>query len=324
MILENAFGYLPEILTGSNYAAQEYEGGIVAAIALAALQELNARNIPNPISNLCIEKLYDPNGFDRGEDASRPRYLRADLHVDLSRVWVGSRGLARFGWRHRNWVEAKFLRRKKIPSTTACALVAADLLRLCALVPPESRSPGRSGFTGPLDSGRLRASNLCTGRYFLHVYDADPELLVGKKGRPWIKALRNPGSQRIHFKVGDDNARADFVARIGDGLQSADLRMRVTNFCHGQGSTGSGYRCVLTRIDSFTIAFEQDEEKLWYRESNGRSGRQSSGSALLAIRKGVGSQVLLGSKVTPDKGDTPPSDDELTTADLEEPVGHRE
>jgi hypothetical protein len=119
MLIENAFHYLPEILSGSNYAAQDYEAGIVNAVSLAVLQELNARNVPNPLAGLSVEKLYSPLGFGRPDNISnKKRHLRADLFIDTSRTMIGSEGLSRFGWRHKNYLEANFLGQTVHPQQT--------------------------------------------------------------------------------------------------------------------------------------------------------------------------------------------------------------
>jgi len=310
MILENAFGYLPEILTGSNYAAQAYEGGIVTAVALAVLQELNARNVPNPLSNICVEKLYDMNGFDRGADSSKKRYLRADMYVDLSRMWVGSKELSRFGWRHKNWLEAKYFRKDKLSSTTACTHIAADLIRLCSLVSPESQVRHNNNIGPVAEPSRLEFEGLCTGRYFLHVYDSNPEDILGKgQNRSWIKKLRTPGNQNLSFKVEDDRAKKDFVSKIGEELKSIEAKLKVTNFCREQSPNG-GYFCVLSRIDEFAISMVANENSICYEEDQSRRGKQNEASAFVNIRTKVGSLILLGDKQSKDQDDEPPSEDE--------------
>lgn len=326
MILENAFGYLPEILSGSNYAAQKYEGGIVTAVALAVLQELNARNAPNPLSNICVEKLYDTKGFNQGDDISKKRYLRADMQVDLSRMWVGSAGLAKFGWRHTNWLEAKFFRKTKMASTTACTYIAADLIRLCSLVPPESKTDqthmGRKdkkrtergkkdqNRTGPvIEPDTLSFQGLCTGRFFLHVYDSKPEDVVGKS-RKWVKQLRTPGNQKVSFKVDEDKAKTDFVSRLGNEFKSIKVDLTVTNFCREQNPKGSGYLCVLSRIDSFSISMADGGDDVSYKEDEHREGEQSKKRALVTIRNKVGSFILLGDRQSRLKDNEPPSNDE--------------
>jgi len=307
VILENAFGYLPEILTGSNFAAQEYEGGIVTAVALAVLQELNARNVPNPLSNICVEKLYDTRGFDRGPDSTKRRYLRADMQVDLTRMWIGTSGLAKFGWRHKNWLEAKFFRNGKVSSTIACAHIAADLIRLCSLVTPESQVKTQN--KGPISQpDNLKFENLCTGRYFLHIYDSDPEKLVGKR-RTWARQLRNPGKQSLSFKIEDDRAQKKFVSLLGEELKSTKVELKVTNFCREQGSSG-GFFCVLSRIDEFTLSMTSDRSDMSYKEEQNRIGVQGRSSDFVNMRNKIGSFLLLNDKQSKVKDDEPPSEDE--------------
>lgn len=316
MILENAFGYLPEILTGSNYAAQDYEAGIVTAVALAVLQELNARNVPNPLSNICIEKLYDLEGFNRGHDINKKRYLRADMNIDLSRMLVGSGGLAKFGWRHKNWLEAKFFRKGKISSTIACTHIAADLIRLCSLVPPEINGKEKKG---PISNPEtLKFSNLCTGRYFLHVYDSDPSKLVGKR-RSWVNKLRISGKPKdpISFRIAEDKAPVDFVKKIGEKLKSIRIELDVFNFCREQYPSDEGYLCVLTRIDGFKIYMDWNGKEISYSEDQNRSGTQSEVSALLKIRDQVGSFILLGDKESSKMENEPPTEDERNSESLE-------
>ena len=311
MIIENAFGYMPEILTGSNYAVQRYEGGIVTAVALAVLQELNARNVVNPLSSICVEKLYNQDGYDRGVDASKKRYLRADVYVDLSRLSVGSDGLSRFGWRHKNWLEAKYFRKGKIPSTIACAHMAADLIRLCALAPSEYRSAGEKKFTEPRTEQKSRYERLCTGRYFLHVYDSAPEDLVGKSGRPWVKILRTPGQHKVEFVLGQDSAKKEFVDRVGEQLSTLEVSLEVTNFCRAQKPGATEYFCALSRIDAFRISMDDAGTKLVWDEKDDRTAVQSPVDAWTSISRRVGAFVLLGDKKREDRDDEPPSSDEL-------------
>ena len=213
MLIENAFHYLPEILCGSNYAAQDYEAGIVNAVSLAVLQELNARNVPNPLAALSIEKLYSKEGFERPDGvAHKKRHLRADLFVDASRTYVASEGLSRFGWRHKNYLEAKFFRPGGASSTNNAALLIGDVIRLCCLVPPivmgwdKKRAPKVSPCDGdPAADGKYQ--NICVGRYLLHVYEGSVQTLIGKKARPWAKELRSPSGKLIELKIGDDKSK---------------------------------------------------------------------------------------------------------------------
>ena len=136
MLIEQAFHSLPEILLGRPYKQHDYEGGLVSAFSMALLQEFNGRSVPNPIASLRAEERYSSRRLIGSN--GKPRYLRADLHVDLESVKVSSASLSSYGWRHSNWIEAKFFRRPRngtVPKTTNAGLLFADLLRLVTLVP---------------------------------------------------------------------------------------------------------------------------------------------------------------------------------------------
>jgi hypothetical protein len=183
LIIEQAFLQLPEILHGSGYLQQDYEAGIVGALSLSVLQVLNGHNTANPISCLQHEKLFRKGGTFAG--APNPRYLRADLYVDIEKLFVANRRLAQYGWRHFAWLEAKFLRNQTDNGakhsgnkSTHVANFLADLIRLAVLVP---------------ESGGTTSK----GRYFLHVYDSDPKWYLTFSNRSWMKALCLPGVQRL-------------------------------------------------------------------------------------------------------------------------------
>src|ERR1700677_1354754 len=259
MLIENAFHYLPEILCGSNYALQEYEAGIVNAISLAVLQELNARNVPNPLASLTVEKLYSKTGFDRPDGDTKKRHLRADLFVDTSRTFVATEGLSRFGWRHKNYLESKFFRPGGPASTTNAALLLSDVIRLCCLVPPtvegwhrtHNRKPSPCDGDPALDG---RYTDICVGRYLLHVYEGSPQTLVGIRSRSWVKELRSPAGTRLNIKIGDDKADT-FKRTISNDLAELEIDVGFTNrvIAQNQAQNRSHYLCVLTRIDRFTI-----------------------------------------------------------------------
>jgi len=174
MIIEQAFIALPELLLGNHYAVQDYEAGIVGVLSMAILQELNGRNAVHPIQHLQAERRYNP---------ASPR--RADLYVNVRRLMVTNRKLGNYGWRHHNWVEAKFYRNKShiqrhaTNKATYQGQLIADLIRLTCLV--------------PLTLGD-RDSN---GRYFLHVYDDEPKYYLAYQDRAWVRALHQAGRQDI-------------------------------------------------------------------------------------------------------------------------------
>jgi hypothetical protein len=245
MLIEQAFYNLPEILVGSGYARQEYEAGIVSAFSLALLQELNGRNAPNPISFITAEKRFSKNIAK----------LRADLHIRLGALYVGSRDYSDFGHRHSNWIEAKFFRSGKgaPPSTQNLGQVVADLCRLVTLVPIENAK----------DKNGKPTEFTVTGRYFLHVYHGDPLAHLNptrkKKGAPprkWVEPLLTQGTSEIgDFELsGETDA---FFTHLGKGLESLTCSMKITNIkiSPRHGAKQPFYTFVLTRIDEAETAF---------------------------------------------------------------------
>lgn len=231
MIIEQAFVALPELLLGNHYAVQDYEAGIVGVLSMAILQELNGRNVVHPIRHLQAERRYDPA-------SSR----RVDLHVNVKRLMIANRRLGNYGWRHHNWVEAKFYRNKSqnrrhaTNKSTFQGQLIADLIRLTCLV--------------PLTLGD-RDSN---GRYFLHVYDDEPKYYL--VDRPWVRALHEAGRQDVVLNqlVKESNTAKK---KFGEELQQLQIQMTVTNLVNFPITTaepGTHYWCILTRLDAFSVS----------------------------------------------------------------------
>ena len=249
MLIEQAFIMLPEILHGSGYQQQNYEAGLVGAFSLALLQALNGHNTPNPIGCLQHERLYRPNGKFRGLE--NKRYLRADLFLDISKLYVANRRLSQYGWRHDGWLEAKFLRnqagsdgsRHSTNKTAHAATFLADFIRLVTLVPepgPKSRA----------------------ARYFLHVYDALPDRYLPFRRRPWAKALTTAGRQSLTISdFGQESATLRSILGDLDGLS---IQAELTNFAIEPIDLVHRpiYYCYLTRIDSFVCKVGADQASL--------------------------------------------------------------
>ena len=237
MILEQSFIALPEILLGNHYSTQDYEAGIVNVLGMAILQELNGRNANNPIQHLQAERRYDP---------ASPR--RADLYVNIKRLMITNRRLGNYGWRHHNWVEAKFYRNKSKVQRHATKKAAyqgqmiADLIRLTCLV--------------PLDLVGNRDSN---GRYFLHVYDDVPKYYLPYEDRPWVETLHLAGRQNVVIdQLASESATAK--AQFGVGLQGLQIQATVTNLVNYPITTEKDetyYWCVLTRFDALSVTLGQ-------------------------------------------------------------------
>lgn len=299
MLVEQAFFHLPEILHGSGYNRQEYEAGIVGALSLAILQVLNGRNAANPISYLQLEKLYRAKGVYVG--AAAPRYLRADLYIETHKLKVGNSRLAQYGWRHSNWLEAKFLRGQSNNGskhagnkTVHVASFLADLLRLSILVPE-------------------KGSQSCNGRYFLHVYDSDPKWYLTFGNRSWMKALCRPGKQRI--KLRNLDLEPQTVTKHLGSFPGLEIDLTMTNHVIeplGAGSPPFYWMC-LSRIDGI-------KAKLGIHEYEVGQDRQISSSSITAIEElsRFVSESIHIKPASPDSLPTLSDDEEASDVDLSE------
>ena len=245
MLIEQAFMSLPEIMVGAGYARQDYEAGIVSALSLAILQELNGRNINKPISCMCAERKYLKEG----------RSLRADLHVNLRRTFSGTQALSDFGFRFSNWIEAKYFRKTKgtPPSTQNLGMLAADLLRLMMLPPSNETYKDRVG-----------TDKSATGRYLLHVYRGEPFKHInpkrkarGTNDRQWPNELIKEGMQTIESLELDVETKT-FLQHVGTNLKNASVQMDVTNFVlkpFASSNSSEDLTLVLSRIDAFQVSY---------------------------------------------------------------------
>lgn len=287
MILEQAFHNLPEILTGYGFQSQEYEGGIVGAYSLAILQELNGRNINNPISCMQMERPFGGRGAPLVTVNNKPRYLRCDLFLDGGALHIGSKRFASYGWRHHNWIEAKFFRAfsadgKPKASTNEASNTAkllADLLRLIALVPD--------------GSGKRTTSD--RGRYLLHVYlrRVSDHLSVNwndtkREPRGWLSALTTVGRQKASFTLSDETVgiRDD----LGRPLDPVLIEFTSTNFVLdpvGGDDDVVTFVCCLSRIETFKITNGAD----WWAIDQDRKITSSAAGASSAIRKFVATHI---------------------------------
>jgi hypothetical protein len=291
VIIEQAFFNMPEILSGYGFPSQDYEGGIVGAFSLAVLQELNGRNVNNPISLMRMETPFRDRKKPWLTSGGKKRYLRCDLHINTSRIGVGSKALAAYGWRHSNWIEAKFFRafdRNGLPikssnMTVNTASLLADLVRLLALVPDMPDKSGRS----------------VSGRYLLHIYLNKPEDHIStrrKSGgkfvpRPWVQAITQPGENKLSmFSI---RTEASGVRdSLGSALNALSFEMEVTNFVAFPMTKLPGqpqFAQYLTRIDSFKLEYERN----WWGIDKERLASGSNTMAYKSISDFVGAGISL-------------------------------
>lgn len=322
MILEQAFSSLPEILTGYGFPAQEYEGGIVGAYSLAVLQELNGRNVNNPIAAMQLEKPFrDRRKPILAKDDKTKRYLRCDLHLSGLPVRIGSSALSHYGWRHSNWVEAKFFRaftkdgkpKKSTNQAVNTAHLLADLVRLLTLI--------------PVSKGRKDGLSY-VGRYLLHVYltQVEDHLSVARRqdgqdvDRPWLGTITTPGRWELEGEsVGYEPDSV--LSKLGRELRELSFDLTVTNFVHEpivDASPSRQFMCYLTRIDAFTIRYND----IWWSLGADREIVESRDGAADEIAGFVGRHIGLTTerdtqKPTPEEegaADTVESDDDAQDA----------
>lgn len=313
MLIEQAFLQLPEVLVGSGYPTQDYESGIVAAMSLSLLQQLNGRNVQNPLSLIQLEKPFRARrGHWLAEDGKK-RYLRADLHLNSYEIAVGNPRLSAYGWRHSNWMEAKFFRsydskgkpKKSSNQPLHTADLLADLLRILILVRREVAK---------------KDEKIYTGRYLLHVYlrrlsdhlCVERNIPIGeqvpdgpkRRMRPWLAGITTPGIQpKVEFRIGDETKT--IRDKLNSNLNDVVIEFVAENYVVQPTEVDGDipiYVCHLTRINSFKISLGADS---WGVTPN-REEIESSDGAYSRIRDHVGKYINIKGAVE----ELEPSEDE--------------
>jgi len=260
MLYEQAFMSLPEFLTGLPYQDFDYEGTLMSAFSMAVLQELNGRNINNPISCLRSEVTYP---VAPGK--------RADIHLDLEAMNILTPELRKYGIYRNNWLEAKYFRlndsgKPTVDSLKVVLLILKDIIRLVSL-PPENDFP---------TSG--------AASYLLHAYQGNPKKHIAEKKnsrqgatgftRSWAKKIRLAGIQEID-QIHAQNEVGQFDSVIGSALRNLEIKFKATNFVYEPSTEGSTiFWCYLTRIDDFKVCLGQD----WYERKLGVYTESSEGT----------------------------------------------
>ena len=234
MLIEQAFFNLPEIMVGNGYAKTEYEGGIVSAFSLALLQELNGRNINNPISCINAEKRYH-------EEYN----YRSDLHINLNATNLNNTSLREYGFRQNNYLEAKFFRGTQSNTTDNILKILLDLYRIMLM---------------PIKNENKPHTNI--GRYFLHVYLGSPKDFFGKKFS-WLLAITKQGIQNIQIQLTENTTAFNIFP------QDFQANIRINNLCIQSDFEIENklYTFILSRIDEFKLINTNDKTE--YEVSQG-------------------------------------------------------
>lgn len=311
---------------GAGYPVLGYETSIVGAFGMSLLQELNGRNANNPLSHISMEKTYGVTPDD-GE-AERP--LRADLLVRLEQLKTGSRAFSAYGFRHSNWIEAKFFR-KTADGTKNVGLLLADIIRLITL-PPLEKKRGKYGVViPPIDKGHgiFEHRDLLLGRYLLHVYQGKPESYVavernsggGRTRREWVHRIQMPGRQLLILQDLDSEPKGVYKY-LGKKLVDLKASIDVTNFVlapRGANSSKELFYCILTRIEGFKITLDGH---CWSTTSDRRGFEKPQVGAFDHIRKFVAKNIALkdADKRPVTSAKTPPEDADEDALATESPI----
>jgi hypothetical protein len=263
VIIEGAFFKLPEVLIQNRTPGDHYEGTLVSQLAMAVLLELNARNMPQAIHRIHIERPYPARESERAPG-------RADLYVNLEDMFPAALHdpFAAYGIRPDNWLEAKLFARigeraGTETKTSNAAVIALDILRLCLFLPESQWGPSRNA------------------RYILLISDRDlAEYVAFSRQAPnpprreWLSALLSPGTHdpAIAFKEEPRSFRS--VIPSQDEAFTADLaisiRSRCVQFAPIAPAGTNSYFGSLIRILGFKIAsqglslaYDEAEDAIW-------------------------------------------------------------
>jgi hypothetical protein len=302
MIIEQAFLKLPEILSGSHYPIQDYEGGIVGAFSLALLQQLNGNNLNSPLAAIQQERLFRKNNFWNGPDGN-PRHLRADLHLNLKGFRTASRGLSAYGWRHNNWVEAKFFRAGTTGQMQNTASLLTDLIRLMTLV--------------PIERSKQDQTRTNSGRYLLHVYHGQPSDYLSisrnydgvREERRWLSPLLEYGRWDTNGFVRIADETKGILRQINAQLRNLEIKFVCTNLIVepiDDLPMESFYCCVLTRLDSFSVRYN---EQVWTVREDRTYSDQATYRAI---------SDFVGAYISAKESENTPATEDETSQDVEE------
>lgn len=257
MLFEQAFMALPEFLVGAPYLRYDQEATLVTAFTMSVLQELNGRNIDNPISVIREEVRYVPK-----------RNLMADAHIREDATGPLSDALRRYGTRPEAFLEAKYFRKKAagrptLDSTKAALDLIRDVIRLCCL-------PNEVVGAPPKHSRYLLHSYQDSIKDFLTKTKRKQKAKLGKPaadGKPpvppepvrpgfqrvWIDHLTTAGEHKFHgFRLADESTQ--FRGRVGEPLRTLTISGTVTNFVQtASPGPDTTFALVLSRFDKIKV-----------------------------------------------------------------------
>jgi len=283
MLIESAFSVLPEAVSGWGFQKVRYEANAVSCFSFSLLNALHAKNVNDPIQRLQLEHGYDTKQLPLGNRRV------CDIYLDYGGSRIGTKALANYGWRYRNFLEAKFFRYSPSNATTQSTNASnstvdllCDLLRLTCLTPEPN-----------LASGQPNAAT-SSARYFLLLSDQEPHRFINQYLHDLHASFKAPPTY-FSLDIDFSTPRLSKIAiKMGVGFGSLALRLhRVTCFSHYpiDPMAPDPVWMLLLRIDAFEVSMAGPGPTLAFRCQADRRLMESTPGAYSTIRTFVGTNL---------------------------------
>lgn len=283
MLIESAFNMLPESVAGFGFQRVKKEANAVGSFSFSLLNALHAKNILDPIQRIQLEHNYGTKAAPLPLNGSR---RNCDIFLDYGGSKIGTSRLANYGWRYRNYVEAKFFKSYKKTDTgsdtrasTISAETIADLIRLITLVPEPQAQLNQHG------------AKTSTARYFLCMSDNPPNIFINKYLTSLRSVFEHPSNlASINIDLMSGKASKTLANKVGTDFNCLRIDIpRITCFSHYPLDTSApdSIWMLLLRIDSASISLQQGNITHSFTLKLDRSIVQSNPGAYSYIRNFV-------------------------------------
>jgi len=235
MIVEGAFYNLPETVTRIEYTKHEkkdtsthvHEAVLSGYFVMSLLNELNSRNIQNPMEKIVLEQPY-PHHHKK----------RCDIYTKFGTIFQGiDLQMEGLGYRTNNYIEVKFFFEKQPPSsgrkTANVGRILYDLFKLSIL---------------------LKNNN--DGKYLLIVFNRNKEQYLafnkrGGKEREYLRKLFTAGEQEIHIDLNREVQSVKKEVKIPKSKNKFDLKfhtLAIETNDEADNSNGQKFHFYLIRV----------------------------------------------------------------------------
>jgi len=271
---------LPESLAGYGFQKVKREANAVGSFAFSLLNALHSKNILDPIQRIQLEKHY---GTQKVPLPAGGNNRHCDIFLDYGGSKLGTSNLSNYGWRYRNFLEAKYLKSYRRTnsgqdsrSSANSAEVVADIIRLVALLPEPQAQLNQAG------------AKTSSARYFLCMADYPPSIFINKYLTDLHAAFDVPKKvTSIRLDLTSGRAAGRFSGRVGTGFNRLDVNVRhATCFAHYplDPAAPNSVWMLLVRIDSASITMTNGQQSASFSIGLDRSLTQSQPGAYSAIR----------------------------------------